>query len=277
MKKIVLVFTIVFTAAMFIQPVFAESNNQNDLPWERFSLNIGGFITTLNSDVRLGGKGTGIDVNLEEALGMDTSMSVFRLDGMWRFTRNCRHRLDLSWYDLSRSGTRTLLNDIEIDDTVFPAGTKVSSSFDLQIFQGAYSYSFFQDDRFDLGASLGLYVMKIAFEIHSTGLILLEESARFTAPLPVLGLHLNFAITPKLILKQIYEILYLEYKQFKGAITTLKVALEYNAFKHVGFGLGLDSFRFRLEADGEDYPGIDFIGNIDFKFSGVLFYTKIYF
>jgi hypothetical protein len=41
--------------------------------------------------------GTGIDVNLEDALGLNSSIFVLRVDAAYRFTKNLRHRLDLNY------------------------------------------------------------------------------------------------------------------------------------------------------------------------------------
>jgi hypothetical protein len=39
-------------------------------------------------------------------------------------------------------------------------------------------------------------------------------------------------------------------------------------WKHLGFGLAADVFNLNIEADGEDYPGIDFKGDLEFKYTG---------
>ena len=257
--------------------VNAGEKENKDKPWERFSLSLGGFITSLNSDVSLGAKGLNLEVNVEDALDMDSSVSVFRVEGLWRFSRNLRHRLDLGWFDISRDASTTLLQDITINDITFPLGTEVTSSFDLQVFKGAYSYSFFQDDRMDMGVSFGIFVMPVDFGIDASGLFEGHERESITAPLPVLGLRADFAITPKLFLKYSFDFFYLEYDQFKGAVTSAELALEYKAFKYIGLGIGLDSFKLHIEAEGEDYPNIDFNGAFNFGYFGLMAYCKVYF
>ena len=37
------------------------------------------------------------------------------------------------------------------------------------------------------------------------------------------------------------------------------------------------TFRLQIEADGEDYPAVDFIGEVEFNYTGLLLYTKVYF
>lgn len=277
MKKTACICLFALMIILYSLSVNAGEKENKDKPWERFSLSLGGFSTTINSDVGLGAKGLNLEVNVEDALDMDSSVSVFRVDGLWRFSRNLRHRLDLGWFDISRDSSTTLLQDITIGDTIFPLGTEVTSSFDLQIFKGAYSYSFFQDDRMDMGVSFGIFVMPVDFEIDASGLFEGHEKESITAPLPVLGLRADFAITPKLFLNYSFEFFYLEYDQFKGAVTSAELALEYKAFKYLGFGIGLDSFKLHIEAEGEDYPNIDFNGTFDFGYLGLMAYCKVYF
>jgi hypothetical protein len=64
-------------------PVLADEKDSKDPtrdPWEHLLFRLGGFITRLNSDVTFGIEdlGAGIVINVEDALGLDTSTSVFR-------------------------------------------------------------------------------------------------------------------------------------------------------------------------------------------------------
>jgi len=40
---------------------------------------------------------------------------------------------------------------------------------------------------------------------------------------------------------------------------------------------GLERFNFLVQADRKDYPGIDFRGNIEFNYFGLMAYCKIHF
>jgi hypothetical protein len=222
-----------------------------------------------------------VNIDLEDMFGLDSEQTVFRVDGIWRFSDNRRHRLGLSWFSYKRDSTKRVLNNFDVEgpdgsSITVPAGSTVESQFDLDIFKGAYSYSFIQDDRVDICASVGLYVMPVKAGLKAAGLVDVSESASFTAPLPVLGLRADIAITPKWFLRFGSEFFYLEYDNFKGALTNASTKLEYNPWKHVGLGLGVETFRLKVEAEGGDYPGVDFNGDIEFNYTGVELYTKIF-
>jgi len=263
------------------QSVRAEEWNLEEKPWEKFGANFGVFMSATDTSFRIG-SGVGLDIDVEELLDLDTTSTVFRTDALWRFSKNRRHRLDFTWFAFKRDGTKQIGQDITIEDgdgnpITIDAGTTVNAFFDLDIYEVAYSYSFFQDDRIDLAAGLGLYIMPLDFGLKATGLIDEEGSAKFTAPLPVLGLRMDFALTPQWFIRTGSQIFYLKYENFTGSVLEFRAALEYNPWKHVGIGLGFDSLGVKVEADGQDYPEIDFKGNVEFNYTGFQLYLRIFY
>ena len=251
--------------------VGAESDKAEEKPWERFSLNLGGGVTFLKSDVRIGSESTGISVNVEDALGLDTNMVVLRAEGIARLGDSRRHRLDFGYFDLSRSGTKTLGRDITIGNTVYPIGTTVDTKFDMKLFKGAYSYSLVQDARIDFGLGAGLYVLPVKFQISSSSSGAMEDSTS-TSPLPFVEAHIDYALTPKLFLKQKLDLFYAEYKQFKGRLVDASIGLEYNIWKHFGMGLAFNIFSLSVQDNGE---ATNLKGSIAFAFSGLMLYGKV--
>lgn len=66
-----------------------------DQPWKKFSLKAGGFWSSLSSNIRID-TGIGIDIDIEELLGLETTNTVFRTEAMWRFTDNRRHAVNFN-------------------------------------------------------------------------------------------------------------------------------------------------------------------------------------
>ena len=281
MRKLTpLVFLFIFLALFCTQALAEEKpakQNVENLPWSEFNINMGVFLSSTNSNVRLSAKGIGVGIDVEDALGLDTTTNVLRLGGTWRFSDNRRHRADVSWFALRRNGDTTLGRDIVINGVTYPTGTAISTALDLDVYKTSYTYSFLQDDRMDVGFGLGLYIMPISFDFNASGFVTGDASESVTAPLPVFGLRADYALTPKWFLKTSMDFFYLEYKQFRGAVFDTRLALEYKAFKHVGFGLGVDNFRLKVEGEGEDYPEIDLNGQIEYNYFGAMLYTNVYF
>jgi len=253
---------------------FAQKSS-DDGPWERFTLNLGGTGTSINSSASVGAQNLGLEIDFEEALGLESSAFVFRLDTFYRVSDNLKHTVGLSYFDLRRNSSTILGRDIEFKGQTFLAGTPVESYFNLRVFRGDYRYSFFQDERLEMTAGLGLYVMPMDVGIAASAGGTSEE--KMTPILPVLSLGVNFAITPKVILKQQYGVFYLEYDNFEGAMASVNIAVEYNAFENIGFGLAFDSLRLRLKAEDEDYPSVDFTGQVNYSYGALMAYMKVFF
>jgi hypothetical protein len=282
MKKLIFFSAVVLVLLGTVQPLIADDyTNRN--PWEKFSFNAGAFLTATNTSLRFG-SGLGVSVDLEEALDMSTENSVYRFGGYWRFTNNRRHRLGLSWFSLHRSARKTVTDQIVIEphgggeDIIVVPGTEVKSKFNLDIYQLNYSYSIIQDDRLDFAAQAGLYIMPISFSLSASGLAKTEADQSFTAPLPEIGLRFDLLIAPKWYLRTGSQVFYIEYEDYTGSLLDVQSAIEYNPWKHVGFGIGFDVFKLALEANGnEAIPGMDLRGNVAFQYVGAILYGRIFF
>lgn len=82
---------------LFLMPqVCLASEQQSDgQPWEKFSVNLGVFISSVDSSFRIG-TGVGLDIDIEDLLDLDATNTVFRTGTLWRFSDNRRHRLDFN-------------------------------------------------------------------------------------------------------------------------------------------------------------------------------------
>ena len=278
MKRFILFFWIILLAVSLCPPAFAQ-DDMSGTPWERFSVSLGGFRALSSSDVRIGSTtvGTGIYIDVEEALNLDTQQSAIRLDVQYRIGEERRHRVGLSYFEFRRKGTTVVGEEIEIGDPpiTIPPGDIVNTFYNTAILKANYAYSIFMDERFNLAVAGGLFVMPIEIGLDniSTG-----ESTKtdITAPLPVIGFNFDFAMSPKWLLRQRVELLYLKYGDFTGSILDTTIGVEWNVWENWGFGAAIDSFQLGIESesDNEDVPGVDFVGSIKLNYTGLMLYTK---
>ena len=240
-------------------------------PWGHGNVHVGGFLPSIDTTVAVGTEesGAGIDVNLEDALGLDTSDTVLRAGGSLRLGESRRHSFQLDYLGIDRKASKTLENDITIDGETYPAGTDVSTRSTIEVIRAGYSYSLFLDDRINLGLGFGLYAIPI--ELDFDGLAASDTSS-FTAPLPTLGLSLDVALRDDLFLKQRLDLFYLEVGQFEGGMSDALLGIEWRPWEHVGIGLAYNRFLLTVEATDEDYPGVDFVGDLDYQYNGALLY-----
>ncbi|MEE8590928.1 MAG: hypothetical protein V3T35_06355 [Spirochaetia bacterium] len=285
MKKVQFfgVFLVVFL--IHSGPGFADDDGSG-LPWKKGYINLGYYFAELDSSVRFGSTrlGIGIDLDMEELLGLDTTERAFRLDAGYRLGKTQRHKVEFNWFKFKREGSRFL--NLEVNIPELPDGSgggsigpgESISTFYFDIAKFKYEYSFILDKRIDFNVGAGLYVMPIEFgftgTINGVGSSTVQED--ITAPLPVVGVGFDLAISPKWYLRQQADFFYLEISKYRGVISSLRLALEYLPWKHFGFGVGFDSLRVQIEAEDPDTPGIDFRGNVRFNAFGAQLYLKAY-
>jgi len=244
---------------------------------EIFSFSGGMFLTTLNSNISVGNSqlGLGININVEDALGLNTQMFVVRGKADYIFGKRMHSMTGISAFNFYRRASKVLETQIEIGDHIFPIGTSVSSNFNTTVIKGNYDYLFFSDERVRLGASVGLYIMSTRFEISALNSF--AEAGNLVAPLPVIGTKSTFWITPKWIINQSIDVMYLKVSNYKGNIIDVNISVEYLPFKNFGVGLGYNAFKFNLEAREESKIAGEFIGTLELAHSGLFLYGKFYF
>jgi hypothetical protein len=239
---------------------------------DRFALALGGFLTQFDSESRLDSEhlGEGTDIDLEETLGMDDEKGVFRLDGYYRFSR--RSRLQFGYTGWSRGGERRLTEEVQWGDRVYEVGALVTTEMNSRILKLAYKYSVVNDGRVDAGASLGLSTywffntLDLAAGVSGGGGAVSgatqRESRDIVAPIPTLGLHLEWTIAPRFFLRTTGEYFSARVSGYDGELLDLMGGIDYYVTPSVGLGvaynfvnidfLGGDrvEYRVRYEYDG---------------------------
>ena len=182
-----------FALALLLQLLAFAANAQQDEPrHERGSIMLGAFITHRDSSTRVDSAfGPGTELNLEDDLGLDSSITVARLGGYLWLGR--RHRLDLSVFDLSREATRQITHTIDFGDQTFDIDTVVTTQDDLTIGKIDYTFAVLNRDHGYLGVIGGLYVGAVTMTLSaavstsvSNGTRERAETKDLTAPLPVI-------------------------------------------------------------------------------------------
>ena len=246
--------------------------------WDKFNISIGAFTSRSSSELQLNSEtlGVGTVFDLENTLNVNARLDTVRLDTLYRWGPTGRHQIEFHYFESIRSGDRTLAVDLQIGDILYPAGTTLSTDFDMSFANIDYAYAFFQDDRVRVAVSGGLHVTGVGLRIDSRGFAVQEDES-FTAPLPVVGLRLDVALAKNWKLRTRSDVFYLEYENYTGGLVDTYFGVEWNPFKHVGFGLGYNGITYRIEGDGTASDGLDFNGKVEVRISGLLLYARYFF
>lgn len=217
---------------------------------DTFRATLGGFYAESTTVARLSSStgGAGVDVSFEDALGLEERKWVGEFGAYWRISE--RWRVDADHVRLARTATRILASEIRWGDNTFPVGAEVTSSLTISDTRVALGYSFFRRPDKELGLGLGVHVLgyKASLESANGG----ARSESVTAPLPVLSLYGQFALTQTWAISMRADWLSLEYDKYSGEIRATRIDVVYQPFKNVAFGIGIHNLNLKLDVQNDN-------------------------
>jgi hypothetical protein len=235
---------------------------------ERGSIVIGEFVTNRNTSARFdsdsGSPGT--DIDMEGDLGLEASTSVTRAGGYFWITH--RQRIDVSFFDLSRSATHKIDKTINFDDKTFQINTAVTSDNHLTITKLDYTFAFLDRDKWYLGVTGGLYVMQTRLTLSEPTLGS-YSSEGLTAPLPVVGFRSDYGFAKHWNLRGAYQWFGIDTGDYAGHLTDTYLGVDYGFGKRFAVGLAYDTVSMGVEANKPHVKG-----RLDWGYNGWLVYFK---
>ena len=235
-------------ALLLVAPLCARADTVPNHPMlnDTFRLSLGGYWAESNTQASLGpsGGGSGVVIGLEDTLGLEARKLVAEASAYWRFAQ--RWRVDAGYYRLARRATRTAQEDITWGDVTYPAGVTVNSTFVMSDLRASVGYSFFRTQDKEIGLGLGLHAT--AFKLALDGAVGARAES-VTAPLPVLALYTNIALTDRWALAARADWLSLSYDNYSGGVRSIAFDIVYQPFKNWSFGVGMHNLSLRLDVD----------------------------
>jgi len=247
-----------------IDLIVRENDGKSRIEYKNFMISFGAsVIGAFNTEFRVDSKTVpilGTRLNLEDDLGFDSTAQVLRIDAAYAFNRY--HRIDFSWFDIKRDSTAKTTEEIRWGDYVLPP-TKIDLHFNTTIVKLAYRYNFIVRDDWDIGFGVGIHWMDLdtGFRIRqepAEGDLIdfsSEEDIKQGIPLPVLGLHGNFAASDNWRLFISVEGFFAKLGDYKGLVLDTRIGVDWMFADWMGVGLYYNAFQLDVEADSDDWKG----------------------
>ena len=235
---------------------------------DKYMIRLGSyFVSRADTDITvLSSVGAGTSISFSKDLGGETTDSVPRIDGYYRF--NDRHRLEFGSFTIDRNGTTT--TSVTIGDPPALTGT-ITSNIEYTTTKIGYAYSFYHSPQVELSLAAGLNVTK--YDISYSGSTGGSGSNGVTAPLPVFGLQMTYAISPKWSVRYLSESFFIDIEDtLKGTLLNYELDIEYKMTKNFAIGAGITRVSTDFTVDDDDWQG----GFSD-SHRGIMLYGALYF
>lgn len=243
--------------AVFASDCAEAAEPESDLAFpQKFMVRLASY-SVQNADtviaVANSNSGVGAAYSFSKDLGGENNLTIPRLDAYYRF--NERHRIDFSAFSIDRDGRKVLELDVDLEDQTYTIGDTLASDIKYDLFKVAYGYSFYRSDRVELGFTAGLHITSYEFDFElSDGTQ--GRSADVTAPLPMFGLLVSYAINPNWSLHYKSESFVIEFEDvLKGSIINNEIDIQYHFNDNFVLGAGITRFSTDLTADDTDWKG----------------------
>ncbi|NRA41009.1 MAG: DUF481 domain-containing protein [Pseudomonadales bacterium] len=228
-------------------------------------VDIGGFAASgYDSLVQVNSKrlGLGSLLDLEQALGIDKSVSVLKIDAAYQF--NLKHRLRLSFYQTDRKGDSVVdKENIQIGDNIYGIGSQLSTEINTSVLKLGWDYSLINVKAYEAYVGLGLNVRRTELNFSSdlfvNGDDERESNGDFSSdqyiPLPTLNIGFRYNVSDNFSFIYQHELFALDYEGYGGLLKENYIGLEYQVLQNFGLGIGLSSLVFDLDVDSSEFDG----------------------
>jgi hypothetical protein len=219
---------------------------------DKFYFALGAYFPRTTTSAELESRtGVGTNIDFENTLGMKESKTVPMAMARWRTGE--RWRIEAEYFQLNRTGDKTVDRTINWGDRTFPVNSTVSSKFDFSDLRLSAGYSFFKTKDKEVGVAVGVHVAGYDVNLSGTfnGAPIAGESEKITAPLPVLSFYGQFALTDRWAVGARMDRFALKYNKFSGNLTGIGLDVTYQPFKNVGFGIGSRALALKVSAEDE--------------------------
>lgn len=257
-KKSLVLFALVLIGILYPVPELAWAQESVEVKKGKFALGVGYAIARFDTSVKFQDKQTGISafVDGEGTLGLPETDILPVLYGAYRF--NKKHMMGFSYFKVKRESTLPDFDETVDDITIAGQATLRDNTSFYNLF---YGYSLYEDDRSRVLGLIGINVLDLKYILEAEGTITdtngsnmtsYEDEASVVAPLPLLGLQLWYAFTPKWGIGTKVSFVAGQYQDTKAWVVNTEINARYQFNKNVGGLIGVSYFDAEVTIEDSD-------------------------
>jgi hypothetical protein len=205
------------------------------------SLSAGMFVPNYDTKIRKSSDSTdGSEIGLEDDLGLDDDDVIPAFSVAFRPWS--KHRFFFSYMGMDRDASEILSEDITFDGITFPAGTDVDTQFDIDMYRAGYTWSFLQNETWELGFSVGAYWINMDMKMSAMdGAV--DADYDESEPFPMVGFSGSWLLNENWLIRGTAEAFSIDMNDTEGDFYDVRLELEYAFTESLSIGAGYDLVR----------------------------------
>jgi hypothetical protein len=193
----------------------------------------------------------------EGTLGLPDVSNVSTVFGGVRLGE--KHSLRASFFSVKRE-SRFEVSDLNLEDLII-VDAELSLTDSTNFLNLDYGYNLFRDDRSSVDLLLGLFVLDLNYVFEANGQVEINgfveggqyiQDASVIAPVPNIGLNLDFAFTPKWSVGANVSFIQGQYQEISASAFRTGLRAKYQFSRHFAGQIGLSYFDARVTIDEDD-------------------------
>lgn len=219
-------------------------------------IGVGLAVVRFDTKIRFTEKQSGVSVFLDPEGNLDLPeiARVNTLYAAYRFGK--KHVIGATYFAVKRD-TTFFNQEINVEDIVILNG-RASLSDDTKFYFAEYGYTLFEDNRSRVKGLLGISGLDLKYTFDASGEIIVDgepsvgnyhKEASVFAPLPLFGLDLSFAFTPKWSVATKVSLVAGSYNEIKASALQARTDARYSFTRQVGGVIGLSYFNADVTID----------------------------
>jgi hypothetical protein len=236
-----------------------ESAESHPFMNDRFHIAVGAFAKHQDFKIRADGSDPEEEIDFDESLGVDDDDISGSLTFRWNF--GSKWSLWGQAWDVSAAGGAELTEDIEFEDLVFQEGSFAQAGVENTVVRVFMGRKFSSGPKHEFGLGLGFHWLEIKAYIEGQALIndgtvaFARGDVSADSPLPNIGGWYYYSPSKRWLFEARLDWLEASVGDYSGGIWNSSVGVNFQAFKHVGFGLNYQYFSLDVDVDKSDWSG----------------------
>jgi hypothetical protein len=232
------------------------------------SLSAGVFLPNYETTIRKSRDASdGSNISLEDDLGLDED-DVLPIVSIavrpWS-----KHKFFFGYMSMDRDAKEVLDEDITFDGVIFPAGTDANTNFDIDMYRAGYTWSFLQNEAWELGFSLGAYWIDMEMKMSAVGGTV-EADYNESEPFPMIGFSGSWLINEDWLIRSTAEAFSIDRNDTEGDFYNVRLECEYLLMENISIGAGYDLVRIDAEATKKN-------NKVKYDYDGALVFLRWHF
>jgi hypothetical protein len=222
---------------------------------DHFAMRVAYFAANVHTDLRLDPTGFpngGTPVSAENDLGLARKNPDGLLELTFRMHERNRMRVD--YLQLDRSGNAVVNHTIIFGNETYDTGNAVQTSLDWKTMGFTYTRAIIQNDRFELGAGLGVHLLQADVTGVDPALVETRETAK-TGAVPTGALETMWRISRRFAFTAHGQYFRAAYHGTAGSLGEYHGDFQYRWTPAFALGLGYSYMRASFETVTSSTPG----------------------